>query len=151
MSYSSKLESSVRNSVAISVLNSFRHKLQGRIDNIDDKDKALLKEAIQISLSSQTELLKEKILYSFHGIGDYEKSAVIQLSESLKSSIEKNSDKFDVKIFDILSKYIDENNISPENKTLLINLVLKAMDIISSHSAENHKTTFLPTIEFHAR
>jgi len=82
MSSMSLLETNARYSVAISILNSFRHWLQGREEaDFNDEDKEIFLESVDMNQSDK--LSPKMILYSFQGFSNSEHSAAIELSEAL--------------------------------------------------------------------
>jgi hypothetical protein len=139
------LETTARYSVAISVLNSFRHWLMGRAGaEITDKEAEILGESIDINQSSR--LSSNMILYSLQGFSNDDRSAAIELSDALAQALGSmfegpTKDEFLRKTKTLLeSRQISE--LPVEDKSALMDIVKKSMHIISSATEEKPKSAF---------
>jgi len=146
MSHTSSLETHARYSVAISILNNFRHWLIGREGaglRQDDKDTFL--ESLDIS---ESEALSDKmVLYSLHGFGSHKHSAAIELSDAINKSLESlESGKKEI-CLNALRKALgseDLNNLDQAEKDLLIDFVTRAMYVIDSQDDMDPQNIFTP-------
>ena len=134
MSYMSNLEIKARNYYAIDVLNKLRHKLIGRSDDFSDKQAEILLDSIELYENSV--FSNRLVRYSFYGMGNYEKSSALQLSEILKSTLNNLAPKVNQNPYIIsLKKYLERkeyNNTFSEDKKndeilLLVNSAIDNM------------------------
>lgn len=90
MSEMSYFEKTVRNTVAVSILNKTRHWMQGRPKSeLSIEEKSVLKEALDILDKKQ---FNKMIVHSFRGIDDGLNSSVLSISDSFESTQYKNKD-----------------------------------------------------------
>ena len=144
MSYMSLLETNARYSVAISILNNFRHWLMGREDaNFQDEDAEIFLESIDIN---QTPKLSSKmILYSFQGFGNDQRSAAVELSDALTEALEKFETDERNQRLEILTELIkskDINLLSEPDKQGTMRLVIDTMQIINSQVERSPDNNF---------
>lgn len=139
MSHTSSLETHARYSVAISILNNFRHWLIGREGaRLLQDDKDIFLESLDIS---QSESLSDKmVLYSFHGFGSHKHSAAIELSDAINKVLESLDEDKREPSLNALGKALESEDLSSLNeteKTLLVNFVTRAMYVIDSQDDVN--------------
>jgi hypothetical protein len=140
----SLLETQARYSVAISILNRLRHWLIGREDAVREEDKEILLESLEIS---ESENLSDKmLLYSFHGFGSHKHAAALELSDGIKKVIEETTrNRRDY--LEALKKAIESQDIrdlNEDDKSLVTELVTKAMFIIDSQEDAGNQSGFIP-------
>ena len=121
MSTMSLLETNARYSIAISILNSFRHWLGDRNEaDFTSEDKEIFLESVDMNQSNK--LSPKMILYSFQGFTNSEHSAAIELSEALSEALKVTFDTND-----------------QENYLKRLKDVLESMDKSSIDSNEKRK------------
>jgi hypothetical protein len=130
--------------VAISILNRLRHWLIGREDAVREEDKEILLESLEIS---ESENLSDKmLLYSFHGFGSHKHAAALELSDGIKKVIEETTrNRRDY--LEALKKAIESQDIrdlNEDDKSLVTELVTKAMFIIDSQEDAGNQSGFIP-------
>src|SRR6185295_14036097 len=134
MSHMSLLEAHARYSVAISILNSFRHWLIGRDDAaLGPEVKNILSESLEMSESQN--LSDKMVLYSFHGFGSHQVAAAIELSEAITNVLEQVDQEKRGAYLDALKEAIESEDIDaldPDETTLAIEFVTQAMYVIDS-------------------
>lgn len=147
MSSINLLEMNARYAVAISLLNKFRHWLQGREGaKFLDSDKDIFLESI--NMNQEDKLSPNVILYSFRGFGKNEHSAAIELSGAISQAINKtfNSDSQKAQTSIEKLKNILEtknfNSITEEEKEDVLKLVTGTMQVISDRTALKPDNSF---------
>ena len=142
MSYTSLFEEAARNTAAISLLNKFRHVLQGRNGiTLDTKEKNAIKEALTIN---EPRHLNLAIIYSLQGGGNELKGSVPSLGRAIEKALEKNaSDK--KQLFELINDSIAGNIPSPEQKAKTISFIETVMEIIGERDRESVKRNPLST------
>lgn len=145
MSYMNLLETNARYSVAISILNSFRHWLGDREGtDFSKEDKEIFLESVDMN---QAEKLSPKmILYSFQGFSNSEHSAAIELSEALSKALKKTCEDGKqeecLENLKSLLKAEDKNSIDPTDKDSIMKLILNTMQIISDETEQKPQSAF---------
>src|SRR6185295_11703754 len=146
MSHMSLLEAHARYSVAISILNSFRHWLIGRDDAaLGPEVKNILSESLEMSESQN--LSDKMVLYSFHGFGSHQHAAAIELSEAISNVLEQvDQDKRQIYL-DALRKAIESQDIHALDQaeaTHATQFVTQAMYVIDSQEEIGTPSVFTP-------
>jgi hypothetical protein len=145
MSYMNLLETNARYSVAISVLNSFRHWLAGREGaEFTDDDQTIFLESVEMN---QDEKLSPKmILYSFQGFSDSEHSASIELSDALSKALVKATETTTQE--ELLNKFKgvleskNKDSLLQTDKDSIMTLIINTMQILSSETEQKPKSVF---------
>lgn len=146
MSHMSLLETHARYSVAISILNSFRHWLIRREGaSLRKEDRELLLESLEISESQN--LSDKMVLYSFHGFGSHQHSAAIELSEAVNKVLEQLDEGVRGEHLNSLRKALESeslDDLSEAEKGLVTEFVTKAMYVIDSQEDPGTQNIFAP-------
>ena len=145
MSYMNLLETNARYSVAISILNSFRHWLGDREGtDFSKEDKEIFLESVD--MNQEEKLSPKMILYSFQGFSNSEHSAAIELSDALSKALKKTceDDKQEECLENLKSllKTEDKNSIDPTDKDSIMKLILNTMQIISDETEQKPQSAF---------
>ena len=145
MSYMNLLETNARYSVAISILNSFRHWLGDREGaDFSEEDKEIFLESVD--MNQEEKLSPKMILYSFQGFSNSEHSAAIELSDALSKALEKTfDDDKQEEGLDRLKSILtskDKSSIDPNDKDSIMKLILNTMQIISDETEQKPQSAF---------
>ncbi|KJU87313.1 hypothetical protein MBAV_000491 [Candidatus Magnetobacterium bavaricum] len=142
MSQVDVFEKKIRYSVAISMLNEFRHWLIGRTDkNLSKEDKELLIGAINIHENKEL-LFDEMIKYSFYEVGNVYQASRLELSEALNAVVREDSSKTRTEILKSIKEYINltkREEIDETEIELATSLVVDVMHELDSQN--NHNIT----------
>ncbi len=145
MSYMNLLETNARYSVAISILNSFRHWLEDREGtDFSEEDKEIFLESVD--MNQEEKLSPKMILYSFQGFSNNEHSAAIELSDALSKALKKTcEDEKQEECLESLKNILkseDKSSIDPTDKDSIMKLVLNTMQIISDETEQKPQSAF---------
>lgn len=146
MSHMSLLETHARYSVAISILNSFRHWLIGRDGAaLGPEVKNILSESLEMSESQN--LSDKMVLYSFHGFGSHQHAAAIELSEAISNVLDQVDQDKRQAYLDALRKAIESDDIHALDQaeaTHATQFVTQAMYVIDSQEEIGTPSVFTP-------
>ena len=146
MSHTSSLETHARYSVAISILNNFRHWLIGRDGSgLRQDDKDIFLESLDISESE--ELSDKMVLYSLHGFVSHKHSAAIELSDAINKALESLEAGEKEVCLKALRKALESEDLTDPDKTekdILINFVTRSMYVIDSQDDIGSQNIFTP-------
>lgn len=146
MSHMSLLETHARYSVAISILNSFRHWLIGRDGAaLGPEVKNILSESLEMSESQN--LSDKMVLYSFHGFGSHQHAAAIELSEAISNVLDQVDQDKRQAYLDALRKAIESEDIHALDQaeaTHATQFVTQAMYVIDSQEEIGTPSIFTP-------
>lgn len=148
MSHLNLFEMRTRYSIAVSILNKFRHWLLGRIDEQISKEKEIINESLVLG---DKEKFLDSVLYSLHGYGNKERAAAVQISEVIDSALEFISPESEKKaeVFDSLKRTLKEDNaknIRETDRKNSLNLITKSIHIIGSSDQMKPTRTISPKI-----
>ena len=144
MSYMNLLETNARYSVAISILNSFRHWIGDREGaDFSQEDKEIFLESI--GMNQEEQLSPKMILYSFQGFNNSEHSAAIELSDALSKALKITCEEKEEECLEILKNILeseDKNSIDLTGKDSIMKLILNTMQIISDETEQKPQSAF---------
>ncbi|KJU84987.1 hypothetical protein MBAV_002818 [Candidatus Magnetobacterium bavaricum] len=133
-------EKQVRVSIAITMLNSFRHWLTERTnDNLSEEDRELLLGAINMSEQKEMtrELAKEMFMYSFYGVGNVHKASRLELSSALVKIVADNESYNSV--FKLIKSFVEltrAKEIDREERNLVVTFIV---DVMRELYSQEHK------------
>jgi hypothetical protein len=141
----SSLETNARYSIAMSILNNFRHWLTQREGVVlHDENLKVLQKSIDINQTPN--LSSEIILYSFQGFGNNENSAALELSDALSKVLRADEDGKQSECLDAFKRVLeskDINVIQDSEKDCILKLITDAMYIISSQTEQKSENFFI--------
>ena len=140
MSRVSDFEKKARKSRAMSILNGFRHTLKDREVDFGEKEAEVLKDAVEFCRTKENNILSPKmVIYSTRCVSNVNKSAAIQIYESLGRAIQiesKREGRPFMTYLDLLEKLLEStsNEFPKEEKDRAVRLMSMAMKVITSNS-----------------
>jgi hypothetical protein len=145
MSQMNLLETNARYSVAISILNSFRHWLAGREGtDFNEEDKDIFLESI--IMKQENELSPKMILYSLQGFSNNEHSAAIELSDALSKALETLFEGEEQEAYLNRLKYLleskNKDSINDTERNSIMKLITNTMQLISNAMERKPKSAF---------
>ena len=127
MSYTSLFEEAAKNTAAITLLNKFRHVLQGRTGvELNQAEKNTILEALTINDPSN---LSKAIIYSLQGSGNDLSGSIPSIGRAIEKALRQNTIQGN-RIPYFIKDFIGKNKLSDEKNNELIKFIEVVMEII---------------------
>ena len=136
MSYTSLFEEAARNTAAITLLNKYRHVLQGRSGIVlNPNEKKTIIEALTIN---EPKNLSKAIIYSLQGSGNDLSGSIPSIGRAIKKALQLNQNK---NLPELIRNSINGKKLSPEhNDDETIKFIEIVMGIVVERDGDPAKT-----------
>lgn len=135
MSYTSLFEEAARNTAAITLLNKYRHVLQGRSGiALNPSEKKTIVEALTIN---EPENLSKAIIYSLQGSGNDLSGSIPSIGRAIKKALELNQNQ---NLPELIRNSINGKKLPPEHNDETIKFIEIVMEIVGERDGDLAKT-----------